>query len=112
MNTTETASVLTLYEAAEFLRVSERTLWQLAREQQVPHFELAGSIGSFQPSYWHGQHQKKERFEMEFVMQSGGVPVGSYRAKFVGAAVHGERGEIRPWALAQIRGARRRARWG
>ena len=40
MNTTETASVLTLYEAAEFLRVSERTLWQLAREQQVPHFRV------------------------------------------------------------------------
>lgn len=29
--------VLTLAEAAEFTKVSERTLWQLAREGKVPH---------------------------------------------------------------------------
>jgi len=29
--------VLTLVEAADFAKVSERTLWQLAKDQEVPH---------------------------------------------------------------------------
>jgi len=32
--------VLTLHEAADFLRVSERTLWELARANEVPHFKV------------------------------------------------------------------------
>lgn len=33
--------ILTLAEAAEFLKVSERTLWQLAKDGQIPH----GKVG-------------------------------------------------------------------
>lgn len=33
-------SVLTLYEASKRLKVSERTLWQLARDNAVPHFKV------------------------------------------------------------------------
>ena len=33
-------TVLTLCEAAEFLKVSERTLWQLARDHEIPHFRV------------------------------------------------------------------------
>lgn len=32
--------VLTLYEASKKLKVSERTLWQLARDQSVPFFRV------------------------------------------------------------------------
>jgi excisionase family DNA binding protein len=32
--------VLTLYEASKKLKVSERTLWQLARDQAVPFFRV------------------------------------------------------------------------
>jgi len=32
--------VLTLLEASKHLRVSERTLWQLAKNNEVPHFKV------------------------------------------------------------------------
>lgn len=34
------AVVLTSREAAEFLKVSERTLWKLTKEGKVPHFRV------------------------------------------------------------------------
>ena len=40
MSSTQTDSVLTLHEASQFLKVSERTLWQLAKENEVPHFRV------------------------------------------------------------------------
>ena len=36
----EVSDVLTLFEASQFLKVSERTLWQLAKEDQVPFFKV------------------------------------------------------------------------
>jgi excisionase family DNA binding protein len=33
-------SVLTLIEASARLKVSERTLWQLAKDNEVPHFKV------------------------------------------------------------------------
>ena len=33
-------SVLTLYEASKRLKVSERTLWALAKDNEVPHFKV------------------------------------------------------------------------
>jgi len=35
-----TATVLTLVEAATFLKVSDRTLWQLASDDKIPHFKV------------------------------------------------------------------------
>ena len=32
--------VLTLCEASKFLKVSERTLWELVRANKVPHFRV------------------------------------------------------------------------
>ena len=40
MSATQADSVLTLFEASKFLKVSERTLWQLAKEDEVPHFKV------------------------------------------------------------------------
>lgn len=34
------AEVLTLFEASKKLKVSERTLWQLAKDNAVPHFKV------------------------------------------------------------------------
>lgn len=34
------AQVLTLFEASKRLKVSERTLWQLAKDNAVPHFRV------------------------------------------------------------------------
>ena len=36
----EASEVLTLFEAGKRLKVSERTLWQLARDNAVPHFRV------------------------------------------------------------------------
>ena len=36
----EASKVLTLFEAAKWAKVSERTLWQLAREGAVPCFKV------------------------------------------------------------------------
>jgi len=38
--TVQADSVLTLYEASRKLKVSERTLWQLARDNAVPFFKV------------------------------------------------------------------------
>ena len=38
--TTAQESVLTLFEAAKRLKVSERTLWQMAKDGDVPHFRV------------------------------------------------------------------------
>ena len=35
--------VLTLAEAAAYLRVSERTLWQLSRDGEIPHRRVGNS---------------------------------------------------------------------
>jgi excisionase family DNA binding protein len=32
--------IYTLAEAATYLKVSERTLWQLAKQNEVPHFRV------------------------------------------------------------------------
>lgn len=41
MTSTEQASeVLTLHEASKKLKVSERTLWQLSKDNAVPHFRV------------------------------------------------------------------------
>ena len=31
------AEILTLAEAAEFVKISERTMWKLASERKIPH---------------------------------------------------------------------------
>ena len=36
----DAAEVLTLFEASKRLKVSERTLWQLAKDNAVPHFRV------------------------------------------------------------------------
>ena len=36
--------VLTLREAAEFLRTSERTLWSLVQDDKVPSFRVGNGI--------------------------------------------------------------------
>jgi excisionase family DNA binding protein len=36
----QASEVLTLFEASKRLKVSERTLWQLARDNDVPHFKV------------------------------------------------------------------------
>ena len=36
----EASEVLTLLEASKRLRVSERTLWALAKKNAVPHFKV------------------------------------------------------------------------
>ena len=36
----QSTEVLTLFEASKRLKVSERTLWQLARDNAVPHFRV------------------------------------------------------------------------
>jgi excisionase family DNA binding protein len=37
---TQADSVLTLCEASKRLKVSERTLWQLSRDNTIPHFRV------------------------------------------------------------------------
>jgi len=36
----QASEVLTLFEASKRLKVSERTLWQLAKDNAVPHFRV------------------------------------------------------------------------
>jgi len=36
----EANEVLTLFEASKWAKVSERTLWQLARDDSIPHFRV------------------------------------------------------------------------
>ena len=36
----EASEVLTLFEASKRYKVSERTFWQLAKENAVPHFKV------------------------------------------------------------------------
>ena len=38
--TSDQTEVLTLFEASKKLKVSERTLWGLARDNAVPHFRV------------------------------------------------------------------------
>lgn len=38
--TVQADSVLTLFEASRKLKVSDRTLWQLAKDDAVPHFRV------------------------------------------------------------------------
>ena len=40
----EADSVLTLFEASKRLKVSERTLWQLVKNNAVPHFRVGKQI--------------------------------------------------------------------
>ena len=39
-HTEQADTVLTLFEAAKRLKVSERTLWQLAKDKAIPHFRV------------------------------------------------------------------------
>ena len=36
----EASEVLTLFEASKWVKVSERTLWQLAKDDAIPHFRV------------------------------------------------------------------------
>ena len=40
VHTANASEVLTLFEASKRLKVSERTLWQLAKNDAVPHFRV------------------------------------------------------------------------
>jgi excisionase family DNA binding protein len=40
----ESGDILTLQEAADFLKVSSRTLWSLFSEGKVPGFKVGGQI--------------------------------------------------------------------
>jgi excisionase family DNA binding protein len=39
-STAQASEVLTLSEASKWAKVSDRTLWQLARDNAVPHFRV------------------------------------------------------------------------
>lgn len=56
--------IYTLAEAATYLKVSERTLWQLAKQNEVPHFRVGKQyrfVRSILAAWAKGEHSSPPR---------------------------------------------------
>lgn len=56
--------IYTLAEAATYLKVSERTLWQLAKQNEVPHFRVGKQyrfVRSILAAWAKGEHSSSPR---------------------------------------------------